>query len=156
MGGPFPMLQPKYIFQIKYTQAILSNSTRKLLWFSITKMLTAVLKNKLVLFVIIFGTRSFHIRIILIPNPKTARRPLENHYKPLTTEMFHFQYMHRNYSSANKIERDHSAAMRVRPTHIAHDYQLSLTDPRDKIVLNDLCDEQQWSSVGARRYYQLS
>jgi len=27
---PFPMLKYKYIFQIKYTEAILSNSTRKL------------------------------------------------------------------------------------------------------------------------------
>ena len=36
----------------------------------------------------------------------------------------------------------------------------SLIDPRDKIVLwtelDDLCDRLQWSSVGARRYYQLS
>jgi len=31
-----------YIFQIKYTEAILSNSTRKLLWFEITQMLIAV------------------------------------------------------------------------------------------------------------------
>jgi len=36
----------KYIFQIKYTETILSNSTRKLLWFEITKMLIAVLKSK--------------------------------------------------------------------------------------------------------------
>ena len=34
----------KYIFQIKCTKAILSNSTRKLLWFEITEMLTAVKK----------------------------------------------------------------------------------------------------------------
>jgi len=27
MGWPFPMLKYKYIFQIKYTEAILSNST---------------------------------------------------------------------------------------------------------------------------------
>ena len=38
-GGQF-----KYIFQIKYTAAVLSNSTRKLLWFKITKMLIAVKK----------------------------------------------------------------------------------------------------------------
>jgi len=31
-----------YFFQIKYTEAILSNSTRKLLWFEITKMVIAV------------------------------------------------------------------------------------------------------------------
>ena len=34
MGRPFPMLKYKYIFQIKYTEAILSNSTRKLLRFA--------------------------------------------------------------------------------------------------------------------------
>ena len=36
------MLKYKYVFQIKYTKAILSKSTRKLLWFEITKMLIAV------------------------------------------------------------------------------------------------------------------
>ena len=39
-------------------------------------------------------------------------------------------------------------------------YQLSLIDPRDKIVLytelDDLPDKLQWSRVGVRRYYQLS
>jgi len=50
----------KYIFQVKYTEAIFSNSTRKLLWFEITKMLQ--LKNKfIVLFIISFGTLSFPI-----------------------------------------------------------------------------------------------
>ena len=39
---PFTMLKYNYIFQIKYTKAILSNSTRKLLWFAITKLLIAV------------------------------------------------------------------------------------------------------------------
>jgi len=33
------------MFKIKYTDAFLPNSTRKLLWFEITKMLMAVLKN---------------------------------------------------------------------------------------------------------------
>jgi len=42
LGWPFLMLNYKYISQIKYTEAILSNSTRKLLWFEITKMLIAV------------------------------------------------------------------------------------------------------------------
>ena len=52
------MLEYKYtFFQIKYTEAILSNSTRELLRFEITKMLIAVLKNKFaVLFIIIFDT----------------------------------------------------------------------------------------------------
>jgi len=54
-----------YIFQIKYMESTLSNSTRKLLRFEITKLLTAVLENKLiVLFVIIFGTLSFPIAIV--------------------------------------------------------------------------------------------
>jgi len=49
------------MFQIKYTEAILSTSTRKLSWFEITQMLIAVLKNKLILlFIIIFDTLSFH------------------------------------------------------------------------------------------------
>jgi len=39
------MLKYKYIFQIKYAEAILSNNTRKLLWFEISKTLIAVLKN---------------------------------------------------------------------------------------------------------------
>ena len=43
-------------------KAILSNSTRKLLWFKIIKMLIAVLKSKfIVLFIIIFGTRPFPV-----------------------------------------------------------------------------------------------
>ena len=36
------MLKCLYIFQIKYMEAILSKSTRKQLWFEITKMLIAV------------------------------------------------------------------------------------------------------------------
>jgi len=39
----FLMLKYNYIFQIKYTEAVLLNSNRKLLWFEITKMLIAVL-----------------------------------------------------------------------------------------------------------------
>ena len=55
------MLKCKY-FQIKYTEAILSNSTGKLLWFEIAKVLIAVKKNKLiVLLIIIFGTVSYHV-----------------------------------------------------------------------------------------------
>jgi len=36
-----------YIFQTKYTEAILSNSTQKLLWFEISKMPIAVLKKEI-------------------------------------------------------------------------------------------------------------
>jgi len=42
VGWPFPMQKYKNIFQIKYTEAILSNITRKPLWFQISKMLIAV------------------------------------------------------------------------------------------------------------------
>ena len=40
----FQCPQYKYIFQIKYTEAILSNSTRKRLWIEITEVLIAVKK----------------------------------------------------------------------------------------------------------------
>jgi len=50
------VLKYKYVSQTKYTKAILRNSTRKLLWFKITNMLIAVLKNKFMLFIVIFGT----------------------------------------------------------------------------------------------------
>jgi len=43
----FSTLKYKYIFQTNNTEAILSNSTRKLLWFEITKILIAV-KNKVI------------------------------------------------------------------------------------------------------------
>jgi len=46
-------------FQIKYTEAILSNSTRKLLWFEIAKMLIA--DKKIIVLFIIFGTLLFPI-----------------------------------------------------------------------------------------------
>jgi len=42
MRWPFPLLKYKKKIQIKYTEAILSNNTRKLLWFEIAKMLIAV------------------------------------------------------------------------------------------------------------------
>ena len=49
-------------FQIIYTEAILSNSTRKLLWFEISKMLIGLLKYTfIVLFIIIFGKISLLI-----------------------------------------------------------------------------------------------
>jgi len=48
-GSLFPMLKYKHNFQIKYTEAILSNNNRKLLWFEITKMLLAVIKGKFII-----------------------------------------------------------------------------------------------------------
>jgi len=53
---------------MKYTETILSNSTLKLLWFEITKLLIAVREKSFIMsFIIIFGTLSFphtcsHIR----------------------------------------------------------------------------------------------
>ena len=44
-------------------EVTLSNSTRKLLWFEITKMLIAALKKCIVLFNITFGTLSFPMAI---------------------------------------------------------------------------------------------
>jgi len=41
------MLKFKYIFQVKYMEAILSNNTRKLQWFEISNTLIAVLKKSL-------------------------------------------------------------------------------------------------------------
>jgi len=42
LGWPFPTLKYQHMFQIKYTESILSNSTWKLQWFEITEMLIAV------------------------------------------------------------------------------------------------------------------
>jgi len=58
---------------IKYTEEILSDSTRKLFWFEIGKMVTAVLKNKLifVLFIIIFG--AFSLPVPSHCTPRNAR-----------------------------------------------------------------------------------
>jgi len=47
LGWPFPTLKCKHISEIKYTETILSNCTRKLLRFDISKILIAVLKNLL-------------------------------------------------------------------------------------------------------------
>jgi len=69
------MLYYKYIFQVKYAEAILSNSARKLLWFDTTKMLIAVLKNKfIVLFITVFGTLLFPI--VCLQTAKADRRGL--------------------------------------------------------------------------------
>jgi len=68
-----PNAKNKYIFQIKYKEAILSNSTRKLLWFEITKMLIAVYKF-IVSFVIIFGTLSLPMANLIQPLASWATR----------------------------------------------------------------------------------
>jgi len=50
-----------YFFQIKYTETILSNNTRKLLWFEIAKMLIAV-KEKILCHLLQF---SAHFRSLI-------------------------------------------------------------------------------------------
>jgi len=74
LGWPFPMLKYTSIFPIKYTEAILSKSTRKLLCFEITKMLVVVLKNNfIVLFIIISGTLSlFPLLSSTLPGPSAS------------------------------------------------------------------------------------
>ena len=47
---------------MKYTEAILWNGTRKLLWFEITKLLTAVNEKEILSFIIIYGTPLFPIQ----------------------------------------------------------------------------------------------
>jgi len=58
LSWPIPMIKYKFIFQIKYMETILSNST---LWFEIDKMLTGLKNNFILLFILIFSTLSFHI-----------------------------------------------------------------------------------------------
>jgi len=53
------VLKYKYVFQIKYTEFTLSNSTRKPLWFEIAKMLVAFKNKFIALFVMIFDTLRF-------------------------------------------------------------------------------------------------
>jgi len=67
LGWPFPMLRYRYIFQIKYTEAILSNTTRKLSWLEISKMLhdCSLKINLLSHLLLIFGTLSFPIQVYL-------------------------------------------------------------------------------------------
>ena len=65
----------KYIFQIKYTEAILSNCTRKLLWVEISKMLVAVFKNIFVVSCVIylnfrhtFVPDAHHDALVILPS----------------------------------------------------------------------------------------
>jgi len=62
VGWQFPMLKYSYVFQIKCTEAILSNSSfvkqhSELFWFEITKIRIVVCVS----FIIIFGTLSFPV-----------------------------------------------------------------------------------------------
>jgi len=77
-----------YILRIKYTEAILSNSTRKLLRFEITKMLIAACNNKfIVLFSIIFGTLSFPISM-----ERSGRTP-RTHTVTVSSENIRFPFI---------------------------------------------------------------
>jgi len=86
------MLEYKYIFQIKYTETILFSSTRKRLWFEITKIPMAVLRNKFtVLLIIIVGTLSSTVGHSQ-PLPLSAsvlhipKRSFENYVSKMNTE----------------------------------------------------------------------
>jgi len=55
LAWPFPVLKYKYIFQIKYTEAIFIKQHSELLRFEISEMLIAVLRHKImVLFIVTF------------------------------------------------------------------------------------------------------
>ena len=77
LGWPFPVIKYKYIFQIKYTEAILSNSTLKLLWFEISKMLIAVFaKIHLSCYLLQFSAdfcSPFHWFLIVFPCDRSVR-----------------------------------------------------------------------------------
>ena len=49
------MLKYKYIFVIKYTDAILSNSTGKLLWLEIKRLIAVFLNESIASLIIMFG-----------------------------------------------------------------------------------------------------
>ena len=110
-GWPFPMLKYKRHF---YTVAILSNSTRKRLWFEITKMLIAI-KN------IIFCVIYYNFRHTFVPyddrqlqsdDDRVLLRQGRSHSELRTvhaTRLYSFQY------STNK-HRCHSieSALKIR------------------------------------------
>ena len=73
------MLKYKYILQIKYTEAILSNSTRTLLWFKISKMLIAVLK--IYPFIVSF---IYNFRRAFVP---CSRMTADRHFSVATTSL---------------------------------------------------------------------
>jgi len=76
------MLKCKHIFQTKYTEAILSNSTRKTLWFEITRMLIAV--KKLIYCVIYYNynTKNCSLSIVLTATDHKPQKSLKRSYYP--------------------------------------------------------------------------
>jgi len=100
-----PMLKSKYIFHIKYTEAISSNSTRKLSRFEITEMPIAVWKNKFIVCVIyydiIFGTLSFPIAAaghFRTPTPSLERGGLSFRKR---IQAVHFMQVNGNFRMKN-------------------------------------------------------
>jgi len=64
-------------------------STRKLLWFEITKMMIAVLRNKsIVSFSIIFGTLSFPMNEYLMENPQDKKSHKTTYTCPHTANVY--------------------------------------------------------------------
>ena len=68
LGWPFTLLKYKYVFQIKYTEATLSNSTRKLLGFDITRMPIAVKKINLSRYLLQLSARFRSLRRAVFKN----------------------------------------------------------------------------------------
>jgi len=73
------MLKYKYIFQLKYTKAILANNTRKRLWLEISKMLIAVLEIQIYCVICYNSRHTFLLRtnstpIIFITVAQTTHR----------------------------------------------------------------------------------
>jgi len=58
------MLKYKYIFQLKYTKAILANNTRKRLWLEISKMLIAVLEIQIYCVICYNSRHTFVLRTV--------------------------------------------------------------------------------------------
>jgi len=73
-----------YICQLKYTEAILSNSTLKLLWFEITKMLIAVLKINLLCYY------NFRYAYTFVPYPNKCPEKTPNHLLTATDQTLIF------------------------------------------------------------------
>ena len=102
-GWPLPMLKCSLniFFQIKYTEAALSNNTRKLLWFEITRMRIAVQKINLLS---LFGTLNCgpdvhypavcmgHVRHRPSSIPRRWTRCRSLHGTQLQNHTFHFQH----------------------------------------------------------------
>ena len=93
LGWPFPMMKYRYIFQIKYTEAILSNDTRKLLWLETAKMLIAILRSNFVMsFIIFFGTLSLATINQVDPFSRFLRTPTSDRHADTQTHCHNYSH----------------------------------------------------------------